>query len=144
MKLGLNDLDHAYPVHTLHNADRESEMANIIEPTEGQVNEWNTWLRDRPECVRILAVKLVPWKLYRIRESGHRVTLVAFDEHVNDRVTCRVLVGSEYNLVAFEREVFGIDPADLEECDLPAVNEICGSIGLSVEECREIINKDKT
>lgn len=118
-------------------------MACILNLTPEQLSEWNDWVQSRPERVRSVAVKLPPWKLYRIRQSGHRVTIQAFDEQTDGKVTCRVLVGGEFNLVAFERQVFGVDPDDLEECELPTPDEILGSMNLSIEHCREIFDREK-
>lgn len=113
-------------------------MANVFEPSPEQVSKWNAWVQERPEAVRAVADKIFPWKLYRIISTGHRVTVVSFDEHEDGHVTCRVVVGGEFNLVAFEREVFGIDPEDLVECDLPSPAELRGSLNLSVEFARSL------
>lgn len=116
-------------------------MAFIYEPTPEQLNSWNDWVRNRPACVRAVASRLLPWKLYRIRQSGHRVTMYSFSENPDGRVTCTVTVSGKFNLVAFERDVFGIDPDDLEECDLPRPDEPHGSAELSIEQCKEILNR---
>jgi len=98
-------------------------MANVFDPSPSQVESWNTWVQARPAAVKEVASKIVPWKLYRMTSTGQRVTVVSFDEHKDGHVTCRVQVGGEFNRVAFEREVFGIDPEDLVECDLPDSSE---------------------
>ena len=43
-------------------------------------------------------------------------------------MTLKVQVNARYNFVAFERNVFGVDPEDLEECDLPAEADPVGSV----------------
>ena len=116
-------------------------MSNISDPTPEQLRGWNDWVQSRPESVRSVASKLFPWKLYRQKSSGHRVTVQAFDEQLDGKVTLRVMVGGEFNLVAFERSVFGVDPEDLEECDLLASGEALGSANLSVEQCRKILDR---
>jgi len=96
-------------------------MANWMTPTPEQRAEWDAWLAERPACVRAVAEKLSPWTLYRLRSSGHRVRVFCFSEHDDDTVTVRVLVEHRWNPegLLFERQVFGVDPSNLEECALP-------------------------
>lgn len=103
-------------------------MARHIEPTAGQIREWKKWVAKRPPHVRAVAEKFDPWTLYRMRSTGHRVTLVSFGEAPDKTVTLTVAVLGRFNATAFERQVFGIDPADLTECDLPAPDEPVGAI----------------
>lgn len=119
-------------------------MAIILDPTPEQRNEWESWVQSCPESVRSVANKLLPWKLYQIRQSGHRVTIHSFGEQSDGKVTCTVVVSGKFNLVAFERMVFGIDPDDLEECDLPSPDGPLGSADLSIEQCKEILEQQKT
>lgn len=97
-------------------------MANVREPNEGEEQEWIEWAKDRPEVIQKLAERFKPWKLYRLKSSNHRVLLYSFYE---DGTLC-VIVSGQYNLVGFERRVFGIKPDDLEECDLPGPDELVG------------------
>lgn len=60
--------------------------------------------------------------------TGHRVFPVSFVEHPDGRVTLTVCVHARFNAIIFERNVFGIDPDDLEECDLPARGEEVGAV----------------
>lgn len=121
-------------------------MSNTFEPTNAQRAAWATWVQERPECIRVVAERFQPWKLYRMKSTGHRVVVLSFAEPSDSAgVTLRVAVSGEYNLVAFERQVFGIDPDDLEECDLPGPGDVIGSAGMSIEEARglhETIRKD--
>jgi hypothetical protein len=114
-------------------------MANVREVTEEMLREWGEWVASRPEKVReaIERWRLKPWVLYRI-PSGHRVTIYSLSEPEDASlpVTATVLVTGEFNFVAFERRVFGVDPATLEECDLPSPGEALGSADLSLEEAR--------
>ena len=103
-------------------------MANIQEPSEAARHDWNAWVAGRPPAVRAVAARFEPWKLYRLRSTGHRVTLVSFAEQPGGVVTLKVQVNARYNFVAFERNVFGVDPEDLEECDLPAEADPVGSV----------------
>jgi hypothetical protein len=98
-------------------------MAGIYDPTPEQRAAWDDWVASRPACVRRVAERFDPWSLYRLRTTGHRVTIYAFDEGEDGRVTLKVDVTSKFNRVAFERRVFGIDPDDLEPCELPAFGE---------------------
>ena len=91
-------------------------MANIYEPSDDQKKEWDAWVASRPDGVRELAARFPPWKLYRLSTTKQRVFVIGFFEDL----TLRVAVTKEYNfLVTCERQVFGIDPDNLTECDLP-------------------------
>ena len=100
-------------------------MANLFDPSPEQVRDWESWVAGRPEPVRLVAARFKPWKLYRLK-NGHRVTLVSFAETADGRVTLTVSVTGEFNFVVFERDVFGIDPDELEECERPAPGEPVG------------------
>ena len=91
-------------------------MAKIREINQ---TEWDAWVASRPESVRRLCQRLPPDRLYRLKTSGHRVTLYAYCEDG----TVTVFVGGDYNALSFERKVFGIKPDNLEECDLPSPGE---------------------
>lgn len=113
-------------------------MANIYEPTPEQIAQWNEWVAERPPAIREVAAKFPPWGLYRLKSSGHRVTVYSFQN--SDPVTMTVLVLAEYNLVDFERGVFGIPSDDLEPCELPGPDEPVGA-RLSQEEVRENLDQ---
>jgi len=115
-------------------------MAFIAEPSAEDQAQWVEWIAELPENVRTVVEKhgFVPWKLYRLKTSGHRVTLGSFDEGENDEVTLKVDVLGKFNLISFERSVFGVKPEDLEECELPADDEPLGA-ALTQEEIAEII-----
>ena len=95
-------------------------MARFYEPTAKQVKGWAKWVAKRPPVVRAVAERFNPWTLYRL--DDHRVTLVSFSEDG----TVTVAVTRHFNAVVFERQVFGIDPDRLVECDLPGENEMVG------------------
>jgi hypothetical protein len=107
-------------------------MARYTEPTEEQLTGWREWVEQRPDGVRQLAERFNPWTLYLLKTTGQRVTIAAFDENG----TVRVNVSGEFNLVSHERSVFGINPDDLEECDLPSADEPLGTFDLPIEEVR--------
>ena len=91
-----------------------------IEDTEG----WAKWVAERPACVQELIAKLPPDRLYRLHGSGHRVTIYSYCEDG----TVSVTVSGEFNFVVFERNVFGVKPEDLTECDLPSPEELTGAM----------------
>jgi len=103
-------------------------VANIFEPSEEQKMEWAEFVATRPPNVRKIAGTISPWKLYRLKSTGHRVTIYSFDEHKDGTVTCSVVVSGEYNTVLFARRVFGIKPSDLEECDIPTNEQALGEV----------------
>jgi hypothetical protein len=100
-------------------------MARYTEPTPEQEKLWQKWLAERPDNVRKVAEKFDPWSLFRMKSSGHRVYVIGFD--VGDTVTLRVAVTGAFNRVRFERQVFGIEPDDLEPCQLPGPDEPLGT-----------------
>lgn len=104
-------------------------MANFMELDESGRREWENWLADQPENVREMAIKLPPWKLYRLNKTGHRVYIISYDVDPETRkITLQVAVSGRFNAVIFERRVFGIDPEHLEECDLPGPNDPVGTL----------------
>ena len=116
-----------------------TQMTRIIEPSEEQLAGYRAWVASRPLNVRAVAERFEPWSLYRIKPDGHRVTVLSFDEHEDGSVTLTVCVSAEFNVVMFERQVFGVKPDDLEPCDIPAPSEPTGAI-LSSEDVDENID----
>lgn len=102
-------------------------MARYFEPTPEQEQGWHAWVASRPPAVRAVAERFQPWELYRVKSSGHRVYVASFDEQDDGKVTLKVAVTGQFNAVAFERLVFGIEPDDLEPCELPAPEEVTGA-----------------
>jgi hypothetical protein len=84
---------------------------------------WNEWVATRPPIIQEMCRRLPPDRLYRIKDA-HRCTIVAYSEDG----TVRVNVSGEHNFLMFDREVFGINPNDLTECDLPDENEVVGTM----------------
>jgi hypothetical protein len=103
-------------------------MANITEPSNEQLRSWKSWVEERPPAVRMVAERLKPWKLYRMKSTGQRVTVYSISEPPGPGQPCTVTVdvGGAFNLVTFERRVFGVLPDDLGECDLPTEDEPTG------------------
>jgi hypothetical protein len=104
-------------------------MARIVEPTAKQERDWAKWVAKRPAVVRAVAERFEPWSLYRMKSTGQRVTIYSFSE--NGTVT--VEITGQYNVILFDRQVFGIDPADLEPCEVPGPEEAVGTLMSSSE-----------
>lgn len=99
-------------------------MALIIEWTKKQREDWDKWIATCPSIIQELCKKFPPNKLYKLKSSGHRVTIYSYSE---DK-TITVIVSGEYNAVIFDRQIFGIPPDDLEECGLPLETEPLGTL----------------
>jgi hypothetical protein len=82
---------------------------------------WREWVDTRPPVVKAICERLPPDRLYELSPTGQRVTLEAYAEDG----TLRVYVDPDYN--EFWRftghQVFGINPDDLKECDVPSLSE---------------------
>lgn len=85
---------------------------------------WDEWVQSRPPVVQELIALLPPDRLYRLKSSGHRVTIISYCENR----TVSVNVTGEFNAVTFNRTVFGVAPENLEECDLPKDGEPLGTL----------------
>lgn len=83
---------------------------------------WDEWVSSRPPVIQELCALLPPDRLYRLKSSGYRVTILSYSE--NKTVT--VGITEEYNFVLFNRQVFDVKPECLEECDLPNDKEPIG------------------
>ena len=61
-----------------------------MELTKEQKQEWQNWLDERPENIRKVAEKIVPWKKYRdIRNDdiGNRYSPVSYEEQEDGTIT---------------------------------------------------------
>ena len=114
-------------------------MSRVYEPTPEQEADWIEWVASRPDNVRDVAKRFDPWTLYRMEDTDQRVTVYSFEEHDDGNVTLKVDVTGFFNLVLFDRQVFGINPDDLKECDLPTASKHLGVL-LDENEQREFIN----
>ena len=114
-------------------------MAQIKKPTPEQEAGWKEWVAGRPDNVREVAERFNPWTLYRMKSTGQRVSICSFGEGEKGDVTLTVDIVGQFNLLLHDLQVFGIDPDDLEECDLPAEDEPLGEI-LDDDEQLEYIN----
>jgi len=99
----------------------------------------DAWLQDRPQIIKDIAGKVPPGRLYLLKSSGHRVFPYSYSEDG----TLTVVVSGQFNSVVFERRVFGIDPEDLEECDLPDESEMLGAMLTEDAEIEQFIETVK-
>lgn len=92
--------------------------------------EHEKFMRQLPtDALRELVTRWPPNLLYRHKRTGQRVVIRSY---AGDG-TVRMVVSGLYNLVLHERVVFGVDPHDLEECELPTEGEELGAV-LSADE----------
>jgi hypothetical protein len=118
---------------------------NWFDPTDEQIAGYAAWVASRPPEIRPLAEKFLPWVLYRMKSTGHRVTVYAIEEQKDGSApTLKVDVDGRFNLVAMSRRVFGIYPEDLEECDLPSPDEPVGDMHVPIEEIHAAMKKRRT
>ena len=100
---------------------------------------WDRWVAERPAVIQEMCRRLPPNRLYRLKSSGHRVTIRSYCEDG----TVTVYVAGEYNRVVFSRHVFGVDPNDLVECELPAPGEdlgdTCAEAGLDEDDITNLV-----
>lgn len=113
-------------------------MALIENWSAAQQRVWDKWVAGRPPEVRVLCERFPPNRLYLLRSSGHRVVPLSYSEDG----TLSVAVSGQFNLVAFERKVFGVKPEDLTECNLPGPDEPVG-VALTDEQADEFIKQER-
>ena len=103
---------------------------------EMNMTAFDEWVASRPPVVQEIIRKLPPDRLYRMKSTGHRVTLIAYAEDG----TVRVNVSGQFNFVMFDRQVFGVKADDLEECDLPKAGEQTGTVLTGDEDVKDYID----
>lgn len=114
-------------------------MAILKEMTAAELVDWNLWVDDLPAEMREGVRAKPPWLLYRHAATGQRVTICSYAEDG----TVTMAVGGEYNLVSFERNVFGVPITALEECDLPGSDEDTGVLLKTREEIDVYIREQR-
>lgn len=85
--------------------------------------------------IQEMAKKYPPNLLYRLKDDGNRCTLYSYSEDG----TVTVNITGEYNLVAFNRQVFGIDQKTLTECEPPEEGQPIGTM-LNNEQTEDFIS----
>ncbi len=94
-----------------------------MKPTKARLAEWEKWLADPAHApVADVARRYPPWKVYWLTSAPpQRVTINSYhDILVGDRkgqVVVNVNVGSYFNCVGVERNVFDVPYEHLVECD---------------------------
>ncbi len=92
-------------------------MAIWIKWTAAQEQFWSDWVNERPASIQqVIATHNLRFdRLYLLKPTGQRVVLQSFYEDG----TLRIAVLRRFNpLQVFpDRTVFGVDPANLVECD---------------------------
>jgi hypothetical protein len=101
-------------------------MSIWIKWTPEQEQMWNEWLSKCPHCIREMITKynLSPDRLYRYKNTGRKVTIHSLFE--DGTVSVNVLYRfNEESMISplNERRVFGVDPANLEECEWDGIVE---------------------
>src|SRR5690242_8492171 len=99
-------------------------MANWLDWTPEKEAAWQEWIATRPAEIQELAKQFPPYKLFLLKTTKHRCFVVSYAEDG----TLRVQIDGRFNLITFSRQVFGINPKDLIECDLPPASEPVGDI----------------
>lgn len=72
--------------------------------------QYEAWLRTRPAIVRVIGLRLKPWRLYRIKPTGQLCRV----EAISESGTIRVFAWQEDFGPMLGHGVFGVPPSDLE------------------------------
>jgi hypothetical protein len=107
-------------------------MAKLFEISPEQ----RAWLDSRPPVIKAMTDRWPPNLLYRLKTTDQRVTLYSYSEGG----TVTVDVTGDFNLHIMDVQVFGIDPNDLEECDLPG-GEPLGTMLVEDKDVEDYIDK---
>lgn len=95
-------------------------MSIWIKWTDEQHKLWASWVASRPQVIQDMIAKydLRYDRLYRLKTTDQLVTLASFNENGTLSVSVLQKFNPQTVLAPFmELNVFGIDPADLEEAD---------------------------
>ncbi len=110
-------------------------MARWMTPTAEQEAGLAEWISERPSTVQAIAKRLDFYELFRMKSTGQRVVI----HSISEDGTVTVNVTAKFNRLMFDRQVFGVNPDDLEPCDLPAKDEPLGSM-MTQDEVEENID----
>lgn len=90
----------------------------LYEPSTKDLHEWQAWLASRPPAVKAIAERFPPWELFKLKKTGQKGSIYS----VNENGTVTAIFPGEWNQHWQEanenRKVFGIDPDDLEPCEV--------------------------
>ena len=86
-------------------------MTKHIEWTDQQKIEWDSWVSGRPECVQKMCKSHPPDNIYKMKSTGHIVTLVSYFEDDTVKVS---ITNDIVKQTFMERYVFDVNLDDLE------------------------------
>lgn len=113
----------------------------LEEPPPDVQAEYIKWCETRPPAVCAVAKRLPPWKLYRMKSTGQRCSIYSFSEPIGDGpVTLQVDVTGEFNLIMFDRRVFGVSADDLEPCAPPSADETTGTVLTDESDIKDFVD----
>lgn len=113
-------------------------MAKVVTLSPEDQAKYDAWFAEQPPAMQDLLCRLDPTRLYRMKSSGHRRFIFSMYE-TPDGIRLTVVVSGQFNRVTFDRRVFGIEPDDLVECDLPGPDEALGAMLTSHEDIAAFI-----
>ena len=91
-------------------------MAKHVELTPDEWRQAEAWIASRPPAIQAMIRRWPPDRWYWLDPPGQYAVLISYGEDE----TVRVLVSGRHNKgVARDREVCGVDPNNLTECDAP-------------------------
>lgn len=101
----------------------------LFEPTLKQRTSFERWVSERaPEIAEeIRDRKLEPWRIYRLKATGERVTIIAILEPVSGGRGMKLSVLSETKFnpkLNQDYEIENVPPEDLEPCAPPSQLEL--------------------
>ncbi len=98
---------------------------------------WDEWVAERPPVVREICLKYPFDRLYRIKSSGDKGTI----HSVSEDGTLTMNIDGTYCRVMFAKNVFGLHPEDIEECELPGPDEELGDWSAKSELNRKYVDE---
>lgn len=101
-------------------------MARYREPSEVEERMWRAWCASRPPDIEEVALRFEPWAVYRRKSTGHVVVVTCITEYHEGSPTVMVRIAGEFNKTAGEHTVQGVQPDDLEPCEVPDPRECAG------------------
>lgn len=89
--------------------------------TKGERKDWEKWLSERPNNVREVAQRIVPWKRYMQKgiddHIGNRYVPISYDEHKDGSITLTCEKVNDVLPPLGGYNVFGMSPNNLTEED---------------------------
>lgn len=123
------------------------EVSNNVSDLER--GEWqklfnHPWYQKLPERLKKLVKERPPFYLYKMRSTGHFVTIHSYNEDKfddNAELVITVKLKPEHNKeFVFERELFGVPKRDLEPFKIMAVARVMDIISGARSNMKRLIN----